>query len=277
MSFSSKSFIQKFFSFWHNFSSNKRARFVISALLLSGGLFFTQTVPFSWRYFSLAGLGFLAFILSFWSLHEGVHSKVIWLTTAVLPVFFTIAVALFYFLFPESVYYQIALLFFFGFAIYIIFLTENIFTVASLHTIALFRAAQTVGFLLTLLTAFFLYNTIFSFRLFGWWNSILVLLISFPLSLQFFWVASLEEKMSRKILFFSLLSSLVIAELSLVVSFFPLNVLTGSLFLTCVVYVSFGLCSAKLKKRLFEKVIKEYLLVGGLMFLVLLLTASWTS
>ncbi len=166
---------------------------------------------------------------------------------------------------------------FFCFAIYIIFLTENIFTVASLHTIALFRAAQTVGFLLTLLTAFFLYNTIFSFRLFSWWNSILVLLISFPLSLQFFWVASLEEKMNKEILFFSCLSSLMIAELSLIVSFFPLNVLTGSLFLTCVAYVSLGLSGAKLKKRLFEKIVKEYLLVGGLMFLVLLLTTSWTN
>ena len=277
MLFPNKFIVQKSFNFWRNFLSNKRTRFIISALLLSGGLFFIQTISFSWRYFSLASLGFLALVLSFWSLHEGINDKAVWLITAILPVFFTVAVALFYFLFPESIYYQITLLLFFGFAIYIIFLTENIFTVASLRTIALFRAAQTVGFLLTLLTAFFIYNTIFSFRLFGWWNSILVLLVSFPLGLQFFWVASLEEKMNKEILFFSLLSSLIIAELSLIVSFFPLNVLTGSLFLTCVAYVSLGLNGAKLKKRLFEKIVKEYLLVGGLMFLALLLTTSWTN
>ena len=156
-----------------------------------------------------------------------------------------------------------------------IFLTENIFIVASIRTIALFRAAQTVGFLITLLTAFFWYNTIFSFRFFGWWNALLVLAVSFPLIFQSLWSVDPGEKPGANILLFSVVSSLIISELTLVVSFFPVNVLTGSLFLTCFAYILIGLSSAWLVGRLFRQTIKEYLIVGGLMFLFLLLTTSW--
>jgi len=254
---------------------NKRARFVASAFVLAGMLLFTQLVPFSWRYFSIAGLFLLSFLLSSWSLSEGINTWLTRLITASLPGFFSVGVALFYFLFPESIVYQLVLLIFFAFAIYVIFLTENIFTVASIRTIALLRAAQTVGFLITLLTAFFWYNTIFSFRFWGWWNAVLVLAVSFPLIFQALWAADLSEKLSSNILLFSLIFSLFIGELSLVLSFFPVNVLTGSLFLTGAAYVLVGLGSAWLVGRLFQKTAREYLIVGGLMFLFFLITTSW--
>jgi hypothetical protein len=254
---------------------NKRARFVFSAFVLTGSLLFTQLVPFSWRYFSILGLALLSFLLSSWSLSEGINSWLMRLITATLPVFFTVGVAMFYFLFPESLTYQLILLVFFGFSIYIIFLTENIFTVASIRTIALSRAAQTVGFLMTLLTAFFCYNTIFSFRLLSWWNALLVFVFSIPLFIQAFWSIELADENRRSILLFSFISSLVVAELSLVVSFFPVNVLTGSLFLTCTAYILIGLGSAKLIGRLFSQTVREYLIVGGLMFIFLLFSTSW--
>ncbi|MDD3679440.1 MAG: hypothetical protein PHX72_01085 [Candidatus Shapirobacteria bacterium] len=254
---------------------NKRARFIISAFVLTGLLLFTQLVPFSWRYFSIFVLFLLSFLFSSWSLSEGISSWLMRLITAILPSFFSVGVAMFYFLFPESLIYQLLLLVFFGFAIYIIFLTENIFTVASIRTIALSRAAQTVGFLITLLTAFFWYNTIFSFRFFGWWNALLVLLVSFPLVFQALWSVDLGEKPDSNTLLFSVISSLTIGELSLIVSFFPVNVLTGSLFLTCTAYILIGLASARLVGRLFAQTVKEYLIVGGIMFLFLLLTTSW--
>jgi len=254
---------------------NKRTRFVISASILAGVLLLTQLVPFSWRYFSIAGLFLLSSLLSSWSLSEGINTWLMRLIIAILPSFFSVGVALFYFLFPESAIYQLFLLIFFAFAIYVIFLTENIFTVASIRTIALLRAAQTVGFLVTLLTVFFWYNTIFSFRFFGWWNALLVLLVSFPLIFQALWSADLSEKPKNNILLFSLIFSLFVGELSLIVSFFPVNVLTGSLFLTCSVYILVGLGSAWLVGRLFHQTVREYLVVGGLMFLFLLVTTSW--
>lgn len=264
-------FIKKFFLLWNN----KRTRFITGAGLLTLFLLITQIISFSWRYFSIFGLFLLSFLFSIWSLSEGVTSWSVKIITAILPAFFSVAVAMFYFLFPQSLVYQIFLLVIFGFAIYIVFLTENIFTVAAIRTIALSRAAQTVGFLITLLTAFFCYNTIFSFRLFGWWNALLVFIVSFPLFFQALWSAKLTENIDNKILLFSLIFSLIVGELSLIVSFFPVNVLTGSLFLTCAAYILIGLGSAYLMGRLFRQTIKEYLIVGGLMFLFLLITTSW--
>ncbi len=262
---------KKIVSFWRN----KRARFVASALILTGLLLITQIVSFSWRYFSIFGLFWAGFVFSIWSLSEGIDSWLVKIITAILPSFFSVSVAMFYFLFPESLAYQLFLLAFFGLAIYIIFLTENIFAVASIRTIALSRAAQTVGFLISLLTVFFCYNTVFSFRFFGWWNALLVVVISFPLFFQALWSVNLEEKIDNKILLFSLIFSLIVGELSLIVSFFPVNVLTGSLFLTCATYILIGLGNASLLGRLFKQTVKEYLIVGGLMFLFLLITTSW--
>ena len=76
---------------------------------------------------------------------------------------------------------------------------------------------------------------------------------------------------------FAVVFSLIVAQLALIVSLLPVNVLTGSLFLTCASYVLLGMASAEISGRLFQKTIREYLAVGGLMFLALLLTTSWTG
>ena len=156
---------------------------------------------------------------------------------------------------------------------YVVFLTENIFTVASLRTIALARAAQAVGFLLTLLSLFFLYDAIFSFRLSFWQNAILTLLLTFPLTLHSLWAVNLEEKLSREDLLFALIFSLVVGEFALIISFFPVEILTGSL-------SNHGfLCAFRAGKRqradrLFKKQFKS-IFWWAAMFLGLLLTTSW--
>jgi len=259
------------------FHLNKRARFILSAFILGIGLLFIQSISFSWRYLMVVFWSILAIPLCFWSLREGLTFKVEWFIIPILPVFFCAAVALFYFLFPQSLVYRISIFLFFSFGIYIVLLSENIFTVATLRTIALLRAAQAIGFLLTLLTIFFLYNTVFSFRLFPWWNAILVFFISFPLFFQSLWTVGLEKKIEVKTLLFAVIFSLVVAQLALIVSLLPVNVLTGSLFLTCASYVLLGMASAEISGRLFRKTIREYLAVGGLMFLAFLLTISWTG
>jgi len=256
---------------------SKRARFVFSAFVLGIGLLFIQSISFSWRYLAVGLWSVLALPLCLWSLREGLTFKLEWFITPILPVFFCASVALFYFLFPQSLIYQISIFLFLSFGIYIILLSENIFTVATLRTIALLRAAQAVGFLLTLLTVFFLYNTVFSFYLFPWWNAVLVFFISFPLFLQSLWTINLDQKIDTKVLLFTVILSLVVAQLALIVSLLPVNVLTGSLFLTCASYVLLGMVSAEISGRLFQKTIREYLVVGGLMFLALLLTTSWTG
>jgi len=266
------SFLTHFFS---RLRVSKRVRFVSSSFLLGFSFLLIQRLPFPQRYLGIGGLALLTVALHFFSLYEGLNFKIERLLTPILPVFFSLGVSLFYFLLPSSWPYQLLIFGLFSFGMYVIFLTENIFTVASIRTIALARAAQAVGFLLTLVSLFFLYDAIFSFRLSFWQNAILAALFTFPLALHSLWAVNLEEKLSRDDLFFALIFSLVLGEFSLILSFYPVEILTGSLFLTTVSYVLLGLGSAQRADRLFKRTVQEYLLVGGLMFLGLLLTTSW--
>lgn len=252
----------------------KRQKFIFTSLFLAFGLIFVQFADISLRYLAIAGLSVLAAGLTLWSLREALE-EIRWFTTIILPTLFTAAVGFFYFLLPSTWLSRLPLAFLFALGMYALLLTENIFSVAAIRTIQLFRAASAVGFLLTLLIAFLLYDTIFSLRLSFWTNSLLVYSVSLPLLFHGFWSVNLEEKVSRKLLIYSLSFSLVLAEIALMISFFPLTVAMSSLFLTTGMYVLLGLTQAYLAERLFKQTIYEYLGVGIVVLLIMLLTARW--
>jgi len=164
-------------------------------------------------------------------------------------------------------------LYFFG--LYALFLSENIFSVASIRTIQLFRSASAVSFLLTLFISFLLYDTIFSFRLPYYFNAIFVTGVSLFLFLHGVWSVDLEEKVSSKVIWFSLLFSLSLGEIAFILSFWPISIALASLFLTSLVYVLLGLAQAYFSDRLFKRTIREYLVVGIAVFVVLLLYTNW--
>jgi hypothetical protein len=89
-------------------------------------------------------------------LREGIDG-IEWLTVLTLPPLYTAGVGLFYFLLPVRWLTRLPVAMAYGLGMYVLLLTENIFSVASIRTIQLLRAAQAVGFLLTLVTGFFLY------------------------------------------------------------------------------------------------------------------------
>lgn len=253
---------------------SKRQRFVISTLILSTGLLTVQLANISWRYQVIAILVILTYFLSAWSLREGLNG-IEWLTVLILPTLFTTGIGLFYFLIPAGWLMRLPVIALYGLGFYALMLTENIFSVAAIRTIQLLRSAQAVGFLLTLTTSFFLFDTILSYRFDPWLNFFLVFLVSFPLILQGLWYVNLEEKLSRKIWLYTAVLSLVLAEFGLAFSFWPVNVAVGSLGLTTVAYVTLGLTQHKLSERLFPKTIKEYLASGILVLVIIFLTTRW--
>lgn len=253
---------------------NKRQKFIISAVFLSIGLLAIQLANISWRYQAIFGLTILTYLLSVWSLREGV-SGIEWLTVLILPTLFTAGVGLFYFLLPSSWLARLPVAALYGLGLYALFLTENIFSVAAIRNIQLLRAAHAVGFLLTLLTAFFLYDTILSFRPPFWLNFIFVFLVSLPLFLQGLWSVKLEEKISGQIWFYSLALSLIVAEGALALSFWPVTVSAGSLALITIMYVVLGLAQYYLSQRLFKRTINEYLTVGIIVLAIILITTHW--
>lgn len=252
----------------------KRRKFILSSIILTLGLSYVQFGEVPNRYQAIGILSLLTIPLTLWSLKEALGGAV-WLVSWILISGFTVGVGLFYFLLPGSLLAAVPIIILYFLGTYALFLSENIFSVAAIRTIQLFRSAWAVSFLLTLLTSFLLFDTILSFRLPFYQNFLLVVPVSFLLFLHGFWSINLEEKISRKVLLYSFVWSLGIGQTALVLSFWPATLALFSLFLTVLVYVALGLTQAKFSERMFKKTVREYLYVGGAVFLVLLLYTVW--
>jgi len=256
------------------FRLTKRRKFILSSLILSAGLLVIQSGGVTGRYLAIAILSFLTIPLVIWSLSEALTLPIL-LTSWILPFSFTAGVGMFYFLLPGTLFTALPIIILYFLGLYALFLSENIFSVAALRTIQLFRSAWAVSFLLTLLILFLLYDTIFSFRLPFYYNFIFIFIISFFIFFHGTWSVNLQERITGEIVVYSLILSLGVAQTGLILSFWPASITLNSLFLTAIVYVSLGLVQAKLSDRLFEKTVREYLLVGISVFLILLFYTTW--
>lgn len=258
------------------FDLNKRQKIIVASITVTMGLLSTQLVDFNLRFRFLVGLSVLTYLLSLWALWEGIN-----LTKAavllILPTLFSLAVASFYFLLPIRWLTRLPVAVIFGLSFYLLLLSQNVFNVASLRTIPLYRAAQTASFLFSLITAFFLYNVVDAFNLLFVWNGIVVFLLSFLLILQILWSIEMEDRVKTEVVAFSLLLSLILGELALALSFWPISGTLWSLLLASAMYVLVGMTTHYLKDRLNRQVVWEYLVVGGLVFLVAFLATSWTG
>ncbi len=223
---------------------------------------------------AIGGLSLLTLALFIWSLYEGLGLDLT-ILSLVLPFLFTIGVGLFWFLLPASIFTRIPVVIFYGFGIYALCLTMNIYTVSTIRTIALLRAARGVGFVLTMVTAFLLYDAIVSLRVSLPLTSIFVFIISLPLFLQGYWSIPLTINFSKSLARMTFISSLVVAEISTILYFWPVTVVVGSLFLTLAIYVILGLGQARLEARLFRSIVREYLFVGTLVFIGMFLATNW--
>lgn len=259
-----------------NLNINKRQKIVITAALLTIGLLSTQLVNFDLRFQFLGGLAVLAYLLSLWSLKEGINLTKAFILM-ILPTFFAVSVASFYFLLPVRWLTRLPVAFLFGLTFYLLLLAQNVFNVASLRTIPLYRAASTASFLFTLLSAFFLYHVIFAFNLLFIWNGIAVFLVSFPLILQVLWSIKMEDKLSGSVVAQSFILSLVLGELALSFSFWPSPATIWALSLSSAMYVFLGLTTQFLKGRLSRRVGWEYIGIGVVVLLITFFTTTWTG
>lgn len=259
-----------------NFKLNKRQKIVIASAVLTIGLLSTQLVNFDLRFRFITGLGILSYFLSLWALWEGLNrTKAVILM--ILPAFFTLAVASFYFLLPVRWLTRLPVAFAFGLFFYLLLLAQNVFNVAAIRTIPLYRAASTASFLFTLLSAFFIYNVIYAFNLFFFWNGLAVTLISFPLILQVLWSIDMEDNLQASIVFQSAILSLILGEFALTFSFWPMATTIWSLSLASAMYVLVGLTTQLLRGKLTKRVVWEYIGLGIIVLLVGFLTTSWTG
>ncbi|MBI2334620.1 hypothetical protein HYU96_02355 [Candidatus Daviesbacteria bacterium] len=255
---------------------NKRQKIILTSILVTFGLLSTQLVDFNLRFRFIAGLGILAGALSLWALREGLNFTKA-LILLILPAFFTVALSSFYFLLPVRWLTRVPMALFFGLTFYLLLLSQNVFNVASIRTIPLYRAASTATFLFTLLSAFFIFNVIYAFKLLFLWNGALVFAVSFPLILQVLWSIEMEDRVGLSVIVQSLILALILGELALVFSFWPMVTTIWSLALASSMYVLVGITTQILRKRLDKRMVWEYLGIGGVVFSVSFFLTSWTG
>lgn len=252
----------------------KRQQFVIITGSLTAVLMLTQLVPLDFRYPMVGVLAALSYLLCAFGLRDDLKGHE-WMTLLILPSFFTAAVAVFYFLLPTRWLTRLPIVALYAVGMYALLLTENIYNVAVARTIALLRAAHSVGFLLTLATFFLLVQTILAYRFSGGLNAVLVGFITYPLTLQILWATTLESQIGKSVKELTLVISLVCIELAWIFSFWPVKTTLLALFLTTVFYGLVGMGQQYLSDRLYKRTVWEFFGVVAIVFAILLMTTNW--
>lgn len=252
----------------------RRERIILIAILLSACLYVLQLVPIEWRYLAIGIFGVITYFASALALKDDLQLYE-WLTILPFPAMYSLAVGTFYFLLPENLISQIVILSIFGLGMYAIFLAGNIFSVSKGRTIQLLSAAKTISTLFGILTSLLLVNIIFSLRLPFWMIFIMVFIVHLPLIYTISWSVKLNDTVFGESFSLSLISSLAIAELSMLLSFIPLEPWVVALIVMSFFYLVIGILQTFLTGKLFRKTAGEYALLAGFLMVFLLVVFPW--
>lgn len=252
----------------------KRQQFIAVTSILTVLLMLTQLVPLDFRYPMIGVLFVSSFLLTALVLREDM-TGIEWATLLILPSFFTAAVALFYFLLPTRWVTRLPIAVLYAIGMYALILTENIYNVAAARTIALLRAAHSVGFLLTLVTYFLLTQTVLAYRFSGWVIVLLIGAMSFPLTMQIIWATTLEPAVGRRVKDVTVIITIIMVELAWIFSFWPVRTTLLALLLTTCFYGLVGMGQQYLTDRLYKRTVWEFFSVVCIVFVIVLLTVNW--
>lgn len=253
---------------------SKRQQFVVITLVLTGGMVATQLASPELRYPLVVALSAAGYVGAALGLRDGL-TGIDWLTLLTLPTLFTGAVGLFYFLLPVRWLTRVPVAALYAIGMYALLLTENIYNVAAERTIALIRAAHSVGFLLTLVTYFLLVQTILAFRFSPILNTVVVAVVSFLLVFQALWVMELGEAASRRVWQLTAGLTLVLTQLAWVFAFWPVKTTLLALFFTTCLYGLVGMAQEFIVEKLYKKTVIEFFVVCAVVLALILLTTRW--
>lgn len=258
-----------------NLRIGKRQKIILASLIMSLGLIYsTQTTGAIFLRVQLIIIfGIVAYLLSLWALWEGIN-KLKAIILLILPAMYAVAVASFYFLLPIRWLTRLPVVFLFAISYYTLLLSQNVFNVASIRTIPLYRAASTASFLFTLITAFFLFNVVYALNLPSYWNGVVVFILTLPLALQLLWTVEME-KISSPIIVYSIVIALLVGEGAVALSFWPVAPTTWSLALSTMIYVLLGLTIEFVRDRINQKIVWEFIGVGVVVLTFTILATSW--
>jgi hypothetical protein len=269
--FSSKKSLR--FSFLENLFLTKRQRFVVSVILLTLGLFYSEHLLGKSGFFVVFFLSLASSLLFFTSVYADIKENKSLIVYALPLFYYTLAIGLFYFLIPPRVISRFVITSLYAFGLYSLCLSQNIFIVASLRTIPLMSGARIVSLAITLVSFFFLSTVAFSLRL--PLIFVIMLLFAFTFIATFQSIAVTFEKSIKKSLLWVLALTTCILEVSVILWFWPTMPTLIALFLTGLFYTLIGLTHAWFDKRLFRNVMWEYIWVAAIVLFVLILLTPW--
>jgi len=254
---------------------SKRQQFILITFSLTVILILTQLISLEYiRYPLVFLLAAITYIGSAFGLREDLRG-VEWFTLLIPLTLYSAAVALFYFLLPARWLTRIPVAFLYAVGLYGYLLTQNIYNVAANRTIALLRAARSVGFFLTILTYYLLVLTILSFRSYAIINSLWIGIISWLHILPALWSVELSEKASGRVVGISITLAVVLAQLAWAFSLWPMPTTMIALLLSSVLYSTVGMGQEYLAQKLYKKTIIEFVSVCVIVFLAAMLTTRW--
>lgn len=258
----------------------KRLKYFISSMLGSLAFYLYLGLSVESRYYGLMLL--LAMVaFCFWFglgiMFEGsIDTRIM---AILLPVLWTLGFGLFAVLLPMGWLNLIFLSLFFGIILYGMFLAENVFLVAiGYRTVPLYRAAYTVSLILTLLVSFFVFDSLFSFKLSFWLNMLVTAVLGLLIFTYQYWAVAIElpdDGKEKGKWPYVLVPALLLVEFAGVLSFWPVGIFKGSIYLVAAIYVISGLLQAEIRDRLFRGVVLTYSYIGVAVALAVILATNW--
>lgn len=269
------SFLSKRYRRWNRrFTFSKRQQFIFITILLTTGLLLTQLVPLELRYPMVLLISVATYLFCAFGLRDDLKG-IEWITLLTLPTLFTAGVSLFYFLLPVRWLTRLPVAVLYAIGMYALLLTENIFSVAKIRTIALLRAAHSVGFLLTLLSYFLIVQTILVYRFEVYFESMLIASLTFVLMLQSLTSIELETRVSRRVLKITIGLSFVLMQIAWVFYFWPVNRTLVALLLTTCFYTVAGMGQQYLVEKLYKRTVTEFAVVAVVVFFLVIVASRW--
>ncbi len=238
----------------------KRIRFVIGTIVMSSLMLLSTFFFFDYALIFIILFIVVGYFITYFAVLEGIE-KAEWIMLFLMPVLFAVSFYIFYFLFPVRWLTRVPFIAIFGFCMYALLLTSNIFNVGVEKSLQLYRAAFSVNYFLQTLLVFLLMNVIFSFRFIFFLNGLTVFVATFPLALQLLWSVKPKVTVDRKIVSYAFLVSFILMEVVSILSFIPLKTYIFALYLTAIYYSLGGLIYNYLDEKLFKQTIREYIIV----------------
>jgi hypothetical protein len=252
----------------------KRIRFVISTigltllLLISTFFFFDKSSLF------IPLLILVSYGATFFSLYEGIE-KIEWYMLFLMPVLLSVAMYLFYFLFPVRWLTRIPFILIYSISMYAALLSSNIFNVGVEKNLQLYRAGFSVNYFIQTMVFFLFGNVLASFHWGFLANAMTFALLSFGMSLQLYWSIRLDMHLRKEVLNHAWLTALLVGEGSLLLSFFPLQESIFALVVAVLYYCIAGLTHLHLDERLFKHSVREYAMILIVILAILILSIAW--